>query len=245
MQKLKGLESVGHASQRNNPTVFSSGQAHGGPSMKNYSTDVRNYQNADQVTWEPSDVDYIDSGDIEKQEQVTNSVSDKNEQNVNLPSDEGQTALHVAVKKGHLEMVRLLLEGGANINKPDVKGCTPKSLAKQHGNKTMYDLLLNHENRRNEHKIEFIEPETTNSTPTSRYLPNNRDPCCSTSFASSSSSHPDGKVKKSLRRVTIHRNFQKTISEKQLPKLIVLPDSIEELLIIAGTLYIINYNTFK
>ncbi|KAI3680882.1 hypothetical protein L6452_35660 [Arctium lappa] len=240
--KLKGLESFGHASQPNNPALVSSERSHGGLTMENFSSDLRNYPSADQVTMEPSDIDYLDSGDIEKQEQMNNSIPNKNEMNVNSPSEDGQTALHVAVKKGHLEMARLLLEGGANINKPDVRGCKPKSLAQQQGNKSIYDLLLNHENRRNEHKIEFIDSETTNSILTSRYLPKtNRDPSCSTSLAepvflssSSSTSYTDGKVKKLMKRVTIHANFQESASEKQLPKLMVLPDSLEELLIFAG-----------
>ncbi|KAL4563440.1 hypothetical protein LXL04_027482 [Taraxacum kok-saghyz] len=158
----------------------------------------------------PDDIDYISSDEIN---------------NVNLPSEEGQTALHVAVKKGHSEMVRLLLEGGANVNKPDSRGCTPKTLAQQQGNKSIYNLLLSHENKRNEHKIEFIENETP---PRNQYLV--RDPGCSTSVSDPASSQ---KVKKSTRRVTIHAKF-KMKSSNHLPKLVILPDSLEELLIIAG-----------
>ncbi|KAK9055958.1 hypothetical protein SSX86_027045 [Deinandra increscens subsp. villosa] len=221
--KLKGLESFGH----------------GGLTMENYSTDVHNYWNENQIIEEPSVIDYSHSGDI-KEEQINSSKPNKNEMNVNLPAEEGQTALHVAVKKGHLEMVRLLLDGGANVNKPDIKGRTPISLAKQQGNKSIHDLLLSHEHRQNEHKIDFTEPETTNSK-TNQCLPaTNRDPCCSTSFmepasmsSSSASCHPDRKVKERMERVTIHANLENT-SGKQLPKLIVLPDSLEELLIIAG-----------
>ncbi|KAL8192314.1 hypothetical protein R6Q57_027981 [Mikania cordata] len=222
--KLKGLESFGH----------------GGLTIENSSADVQNYWNENQVTWETSDTNYLNSGNIKKQEQINNSKSLKEEALVDLPAEEGQTALHIAVKKGHLEMVRLLLEGGANVNKPDIKGCTPISLAKQQGNKSIYDLLLSHENRKNEHKIDFAEPETTNSK-INQYLPTtNRDPCCSTSRAepaSMSSScairHLDREVNKRIKRVTIHANF-KDVSKQQLPKFIVLPDSLEELLIIAG-----------
>lgn len=239
--KLKGLESFGHLGQPNNPTSVSSQQSKGGTTMENSSNYLHTYPSADQATWELSNIGYL-SRDIEMQETINNSLSNKDEINVKVPAEEGQTALHVAVKKGHLEMVKLLLEGGANVNKADVRGCTPKSLAKQQENKSIYDLVLSHENRRNEHKIEFIEPETTNSTSTGRYLPTkSRDPSCSTSFAeptslcsSSSGSHPGGKVKKLMRRVTIHANFQKSIPDKHLPKLIVLPDSLAELLTIAG-----------
>ncbi|GKE30487.1 potassium channel KAT3-like protein [Tanacetum coccineum] len=48
-------------------------------------------------------------------------------------------------------MVMLLLETGANVNKADVIGSTPNSLAKQQKkNKNIYDMVLSHENRRNE-----------------------------------------------------------------------------------------------
>ncbi|KAI7738556.1 hypothetical protein M8C21_015834 [Ambrosia artemisiifolia] len=222
--KLKGLENF----------------VPGGLTVENSSTDLHNYRNEHQVTWEPSDIDYLNSGDIKKQEQITNTKSTKNEMNVDLPADKGQTALHVAVKKGHLEMVRLLLEGGANVNKPDVNGCTPISLAKEQGNKSIYDLLSRHENRIYEHKIDFTKTDTTNSKK-NQYLPTiNKNPSSSTSItepvsmcSSSASCHPDKEVRKRMKRVTIHANF-KNKSDKQLPKFIVLPDSLEELLIIAG-----------
>ncbi|KAK1422766.1 hypothetical protein QVD17_18052 [Tagetes erecta] len=224
-KKLKGLERFGHE----------------GLSMENSTTDVHNYRDENQVTWETSDIDYSNSSDIKMQEQINNSISNKNDMNVNIPAEEGRSALHVAVNNGHLEMVRLLLEGGANVNKPDIKGCTPKSLAKQQENKSVYDLLLSHEKKRNEHKIEFIEHETTDSRQTNRYLPTtNKNPCCSTSFTASASNspirHPGGKVNKQMKRVTIHANLQNT-PEKHIPKLIVLPDSLDELLNIAGQKY--------
>lgn len=225
LQKLKGLERFGHE----------------GLSMENSSTDVRNYQNENQVTWEASDIDYSNSSDIKMQEQINNCIPNKNEMNVNIPAEEGRSALHVAVNNGHLEMVRLLLEGGANVNKPDIRGFTPKSLAKQQENKSVHDLLVSHEKKRNEHKIEFSERETTDGTQKNRYLPTtNKSPCCSTSVTDSASNnpirHPGGKVNKQMKRVTIHANLQNT-PEKQIPKLIVLPDSLEELLNIAGKLY--------
>ena len=103
--------------------------------MQNSSDHLHTYPSADQATWELSNIGYLYSRDIEKQDTINNSLSNKDEINVKVPAEEGQTALHVAVKKGHLEMVRLLLEGGANVNKADFRGCTPKSLAKQQENK--------------------------------------------------------------------------------------------------------------
>nr|GFB67884.1 potassium channel KAT3-like [Tanacetum cinerariifolium] len=129
--KLKGLESFGHVSRPNNPASVSSQQSQGGTTMEDSSINIHKYPSTSQATWELSNIDYLNSRDIEKQEMINNSLSNKDEINVKVPAEEGQTALHVAVQKGHLEMVRLLLEGGANVNKADVRGCTPKSLAKQ------------------------------------------------------------------------------------------------------------------
>ncbi|GJX35517.1 tRNA (guanine(26)-N(2))-dimethyltransferase [Tanacetum coccineum] len=84
-----------------------------------------------QATWELSTIDNLNSRDIGKQETINN-------------------ALHVAVNKGHIKMVMLLLETGANVNKADVIGSTPNSLAKQQKKRNIYDMVLSHENRRNE-----------------------------------------------------------------------------------------------
>ena len=40
----------------------------------------------------------------------------------------GRTALHLASSLGKVEMVRMLLEHGANANSVDDDGCTPLSL---------------------------------------------------------------------------------------------------------------------
>ncbi|GJT78249.1 potassium channel KAT3-like protein [Tanacetum coccineum] len=73
---------------------------------------------------------------------INKSLLNKDEINVKVPAEEGQTAHHVAVNKGHLEMVMIFLDGGANVSKADVKGSTPKPLAKKQENKSIYDLFL-------------------------------------------------------------------------------------------------------
>ncbi|PSR84537.1 Potassium channel like [Actinidia chinensis var. chinensis] len=52
---------------------------------------------------------------------------------VTLPRSNGSTALHVAVCEGNNEMVKFLLEKGADIDKPDHHGWTPRDLADQQG----------------------------------------------------------------------------------------------------------------
>ncbi|KAI3456014.1 hypothetical protein Pfo_012677 [Paulownia fortunei] len=140
---------------------------------------------------------------------------------VNSYAEDGQTALHVAVRQGHLEMVGLLLERGANANKPDERGWTPKALAEKHANKGIYDLILNYET---EMKLDGV----------TNYATNHYKKHASVSSSSSTYTTSVEATKSAKKRVTIHMKFQKKHSEKQLAKLIILPDSLEELLKIAG-----------
>ncbi|XP_061345225.1 potassium channel AKT1 [Gastrolobium bilobum] len=53
---------------------------------------------------------------------------------ITLPnSNLGTTALHVAVSEDNAEIVKFLLDHGANIDKPDKQGWTPRDLAEQQG----------------------------------------------------------------------------------------------------------------
>ncbi|CAN6689520.1 unnamed protein product [Malus baccata var. baccata] len=172
-------------------------------------------------------------------------ISTRCAMDVSMMAEDGQTALHTAVRQGHMEMVKILVEGGANVNKPDARGWTPKDLAQQQGNKSITDLLRIYENRRtDEHRIEFIEPETSEIT---RNCKGNSKRQEGAQFSHShqrkvpiksypSNSIPDGERMRSInRRVTIHMHFQNgSASERQLAKLIILPDSMEELLRVAG-----------
>ncbi|KAM1883420.1 hypothetical protein ACFX13_004789 [Malus domestica] len=172
-------------------------------------------------------------------------ISTRCAMDVSMMAEDGQTALHTAVRQGHMEMVKILVEGGANVNKPDARGWTPKDLAQQQGNKSITDLLRIYENRRtDEHRIEFIEPETSEITRNCKGNSNRQE---GAQFSHShqrkvpiksypSNSIPDGERMRSInRRVTIHMHFQNgSASERQLAKLIILPDSMEELLRVAG-----------
>ncbi|KAM1004561.1 hypothetical protein ACFX2I_004714 [Malus domestica] len=172
-------------------------------------------------------------------------ISTRCAMDVSMMAEDGQTALHTAVRQGHMEMFKILVEGGANVNKPDARGWTPKDLAQQQGNKSITDLLRIYENRRtDEHRIEFIEPETSEIT---RNCKGNSKRQEGAQFSHShqrkvpiksypSNSIPDGERMRSInRRVTIHMHFQNgSALERQLAKLIILPDSMEELLRVAG-----------
>ncbi|HTF31118.1 MAG TPA: ankyrin repeat domain-containing protein, partial [Flavitalea sp.] len=54
----------------------------------------------------------------------------------------GESLLHVAVKSGHLSMVKLLLENGASINIQDESGNTPLHYAAANGKKDTVKYLL-------------------------------------------------------------------------------------------------------
>lgn len=49
--------------------------------------------------------------------------------NVNQPSEGGYTALHAAAENNHVEVIRLLVSNGADINARVVTGMTPLDMA--------------------------------------------------------------------------------------------------------------------
>lgn len=59
-----------------------------------------------------------------------------------LPLQAGQTALMLAVSHGRLEMVRALLECGADVNVQDDEGSTALMCASEHGRAEIVKLLL-------------------------------------------------------------------------------------------------------
>src|ERR1043166_7769290 len=53
----------------------------------------------------------------------------------------GTTALHEATRAGHLEIVKLLVANGANVNATDFSGLTPLKLALGRRNTEIAELL--------------------------------------------------------------------------------------------------------
>ncbi|CAJ1978364.1 unnamed protein product [Sphenostylis stenocarpa] len=106
-----------------------------------------------------------------------------------------------------------------------------KPLADQQQNKSLPDLAMNHENKKvlDEHIIEFLESEIPINYPLGKIYTN--------SYSSTSSNHrTQRETQRSFKkRVTIHfLSKHKTTLQEQHAKLIILPDSLEELLHIAG-----------
>ncbi|KAL3615187.1 hypothetical protein CASFOL_040848 [Castilleja foliolosa] len=115
-----------------------------------------------------------------------------------------QTRPKIDARQGHLEMVKFLLEKGEISNRSNESDRTPK--AENRASEGILSLILNNEN----------EISTSH--------------CKKDRLASSSSSASPTipKGAKSEKRVTIHVSFHK------LAKLVILPDSLDELLKIAG-----------
>ncbi|KAL6533861.1 hypothetical protein OROHE_013694 [Orobanche hederae] len=57
------------------------------------------------------------------------------------PNCMGTTALHKAISEENVEIVRFLIEQGADVDKPDVHDCTPRALANQLGNEEIIGLV--------------------------------------------------------------------------------------------------------
>ncbi|KAK4793241.1 hypothetical protein SAY86_023676 [Trapa natans] len=62
---------------------------------------------------------------------------------VTLSTNSGTTPLHVAVSEGSAEIVRFLLDQGANIDRPDIHGWTPRNLADHQGHEDIMELFQN------------------------------------------------------------------------------------------------------
>ena len=57
----------------------------------------------------------------------------------------GQTPLHSAAGKGSFEVVRVLLEHGADVGAKDNEGRTPFQVSSAHGNDEIMTLLSEHD----------------------------------------------------------------------------------------------------
>ncbi|XP_041005098.1 potassium channel AKT1-like [Juglans microcarpa x Juglans regia] len=81
---------------------------------------------------------------------------------VTLPKNNGNTALHVAVCEGNIEIVQFLLHQGADIDKPDPDGWTPRDLADQQGHEDIKILFQSAKEPRTQSIVAI--PERKNGT---------------------------------------------------------------------------------
>ncbi|TKY71981.1 Potassium channel KAT2 [Spatholobus suberectus] len=153
---------------------------------------------------------------------------------------------HVAAHKGNLDIVEILLERDANPN-PNSIGWTQKNLVKQPKNKSIRDQKMSCENEKlDEFRIQIAEPEIIDLDRNGSTRNRRQDGTRSIKFPlekintnsnSRNSNCPSDRESARLikKRVTIHLlNECGSTSQGQHGKLIILPDSLEELLKIAG-----------
>ena len=224
-QKMNGIESSSFDQPNIDPGLtcnkrLGGGAMGGGCLDAGFEDQLQRYTS----TKEAIDIDFLGSEAIEK------SQTGRFPMNGNSTAEDGQTALHNAVRQGHIEMVKILLKGGASVNKPDARGRRPKALAEQQGNKSIHELLLSYENKRklDEHSINIIEPETADDPKNSQIKHRSR----AQNFFNSPSYREV--ITPNKKRVTIHMQFQSSSTSSRHGKLILLPDSIQELLRMAG-----------
>lgn len=249
-KKLQGLESsrTGFDNQNKDPGTILSEWCDGVP-KEGCSSEAgcQNNLHGDRLFHEVGDSSAEESAAKGKSKRGTGHNFIPHVGDVNSTIEDDQNSLVTAVRNGHIEMVKLLLEEGANADKPDATGSTPKALAAQQGHKNIYDLLLSYENRRKliEHKIDLVETESEEAKNNQGQHKGVGGPNCfyfhSKMVPTNSSSRPysclNNKEPKNLtkKRVTIHMQFHNRSTLKRPPgKLITLPDSIEELLRIGG-----------
>jgi len=250
LQKLKGPESLGIEYPHKDPGPILSEWPDGGPIGGTCSpTGYQHNSHEDTTMQEATGIHFPGSESTEQSETDQSQMFNRSAMDVHFMNEDVQKALHAAIQKGHLEMEKILLEGGANVNKQDAGGCTPKAIAEQQENKCINDLLLRYENGRKleEHRIDLIGPESADNGMYNQsrlrrqgcQSVNSQSKKKPTDFLSTRVNYPgDTDVIKSIKkRVTIHMQLQhNSSSQRQLAKLIILPNSIEKLLKIAGKL---------
>ncbi|KAF8393267.1 hypothetical protein HHK36_021508 [Tetracentron sinense] len=77
---------------------------------------------------------------------------------VTLPMSNGNTALHVAVCEGNTEIVKFLLDQGAEVDKEDINGWTPRDLADQQGHEEIKALFQSKQETKIQSIITITEP---------------------------------------------------------------------------------------
>eukprot|EP01018_Ginkgo_biloba_P032968 Gb_29963 [translate_table: standard] len=77
---------------------------------------------------------------------------------VNAVGKDGITALHVAVSKGFIEGIQILVANGADMDKVDRNSCTPRNLAECNGGKFLANLLESRDSVIEDHRIIIEEP---------------------------------------------------------------------------------------
>ncbi|XP_019417977.1 PREDICTED: potassium channel KAT3 isoform X2 [Lupinus angustifolius] len=160
-----------------------------------------------------------------------------------IPRD-GKRDLHADSHTDNLEMVEILLERDANKKMANAVGWTQEAVLEKLKKKSISGKIMSCENEKisDEHRIDFVEPEILNLDRNDSTR--NRKPdgirsikkTYSNSYSRNSNCSNDREATRFIKkRVTIHlRCGCMGTSSGQHGKLIILPDSLEELLKTAG-----------
>ncbi|XP_038701134.1 potassium channel AKT1-like [Tripterygium wilfordii] len=76
---------------------------------------------------------------------------------IRCPKSNGTTALHVAVCEDNVEIVKYLLDHGANMDEPDVHGWTPRTLADQQGHEEIKFIFESREEPKTQSVVKIPE----------------------------------------------------------------------------------------
>ncbi|KAF1890912.1 hypothetical protein Lal_00037483 [Lupinus albus] len=156
--------------------------------------------------------------------------------------------IHAASCRENLDMVEILLERDANKKMPNAVGLTQEAVVEKLKNKSFSGKITSCENEKisNEHRIDFVEPEILNHDMNDSTRNRKQDgirpinfpteKTYSNSYSRNYNYPHDREATRFIKkRVTIHLRCRcRSTSKEQHGKLIILPDSLEELLKIAG-----------
>ncbi|KAK4401140.1 Potassium channel AKT1 [Sesamum angolense] len=98
-----------------------------------------------------------EQNDLDLLKQITKFGGD-----VTLLNSLGTTALHTAISEENIEIVKFMIEQGADIDKPDVHGWTPRALADYQGHEAIKALFQTKQAHRNSSKA--LQRSTSTST---------------------------------------------------------------------------------
>lgn len=237
---MKGHEGLGFEYTRSNPILHE--LLHGGNMRASSSHDCANNSHGH----EGECINVRDSDN--SLHKVTNDAHLVNK--CNMIPENGKRDPHAAAHKGNLDVVEILLERDASAKNPDPIGWTQKAVVKQLKNKIIPHQILSYENenKSDEYRVEIVEPEILNLGGNDSARNCRKDgirpvnfplkKLCTNSSSINSNSFSDREAARFIKkRVTIHLPGRcRSTSQGQHGKLIILPDSLEELLKISGML---------
>ena len=242
LQKLELLESSLTGVWHKDPRLFLNEWCNGGAINGNQLPSAQredNYQETDAMESRTPLCTAAANSDVNKVRELLRCGAD-----ANLIDAYGRTAIHAAVRKGHIDPLKMLLEHGANMHEPDPCGWTLKAMAQENGQSDICELLLSYENRKR--LLGDDQRQTANSRQSS-LTQSNWEWCTAlryrkyvetmTTTCSESENHSvdSNDMKLNSRRVTIHMHPQKSDrSPQKFGKLINLPGSLQELLRTGG-----------